>query len=489
VKKTHRFNQHLLLIVSLMAMVSASPLIARPLTVSASSAFAPEPPDYPADKSAFLQPIPANAPVDPNSTTAINNLVTRIGGGDNNFRVALGKWTYARYTINGSNYTLEDVYLSQAWGPTGFWLRHVPIPNDQVIKISNDSDGGLTIVDPVRKMEYSFWACKIDANGVWWRNASGYLECSSGEMFFTNGSGSSTVGEGARGAGIADSLGQIYPGELAAASINHALAYSVPGAALGPDPAIPAVHSDGQGTGAYPTTLPEGVRLRLKPSLWTDTYINSRTHDDGTPWTTTEQALARAARDYGLIMIDRSGSHHLWANFVGAYATDPYATIPGFEPSKRVASEYVRVWNANFMNSTNFEVVSPVNIPYVEANRRADADGDGISNTAESAWGWRNNTWVNDINNAANASQDWDSDGLTTLQEAQVLSKFHYMPSNPFESDSDHDGFSDSIEAANWSADPTDPFVTPNPAWPGLPTTANLALNKTVTSSWGTGSH
>lgn len=464
-----------------LAMGLAQPVAGALLGVS-------EPPDYPADKSAFLQAIPANAPVDPNSTTAINNLASQIGGSDNNFRVAIGKWTYARYTVNGSNYTLEDVYLSNAWGPTGYWLRHVPVPNDQVILISNDTDAGLTIVDPTRKMEYSFWACKIDHSGLWSRNGSGHYECSSGEMFFTNSSGSSAVGEGSRGSGIADSLGQLYPGELAAGSINHALAYSVPGNALGPDPAPPAVHSDGLGTGAYPITLPEGVRLRLKPSLWTDTYINSRIHDDGTPWTTTEQALARAARDYGLIIIDRSGAHHLWANFIGAYPTDPYTTIPGFEPAKRVQNQYVRVWNRDFMNSTNFEVVSPVTIPYVEADRRADYDGDGISNAAESAWGWRNNTWVNEMNNPANASQDWDNDGLTTLQEAQVLSKFHYMPSNPFDGDSDQDGYSDSVEAANWSADPTDPFITPDPSWPGLPTTTNLALNKPVTCSWGTGS-
>lgn len=448
----------------------------------------PEPADYPVDKSAFLQTIPVNAPVDPNSTTAINNLAAQIGGSDNNFRVQIGKWTYARYTVNGNNYTLEDIYLTEAWGPTGHWLRHVPVPNDQVMKASNDTDSAFTIVDPARKMEFSFWACTVNNSGLWQRNGSGYYECRSGEMFYTTGSGSSAVGEGSRGSGIADSLGQLYPGQLASGIINHALAYSVPGNALGPDPLSPAVHSDGLGTGTYPVTLPEGVRLRLKPSLWTDTYINSRLHDDGTPWTTTEQALARAARDYGLIIIDRSGAHHLWANYLGAYATDPYTNIPGFEPSKRVLNQYVRVWNRDFMNSTNFEVMSPVAITYIEADRRADYDGDGITNAAESAWGWRNSTWVNELNNPANASQDWDSDGLTNAQEAQLLSKFHYMPLSPFDTDSDHDGYSDSVEAVNWSADPTDPFIVPNPAWPGLPATTNKALNKSVTSSWGTGS-
>jgi PKD repeat protein len=35
-------------------------------------------------------------------------------------------------------------------------------------------------------------------------------------------------------------------------------------------------------------------------------------------------------------------------------------------------------------------------------------------------------------------------------------------------------------EAFNWSADPTNPFVVPDAAWPGLPTGENLALMKTV---------
>src|SRR5690349_4883266 len=141
---------------------SASLAIGLALPVAGALLGVPEPPDYAPDKSAFLQPIPANAPVDPNSTTAINNLTSQLGTGDNNFRVQIGKWTYARYNVNNGNYTLEDIYLAEAWGPTGHWLRHVPVPNDQVMKASNDTDSAFTIVDPVHKMEYSFWACKID---------------------------------------------------------------------------------------------------------------------------------------------------------------------------------------------------------------------------------------------------------------------------------------------------------------------------------------
>jgi len=53
------------------------------------------------------------------------------------------------------------------------------------------------------------------------------------------------------------------------------------------------------------------------------------------------------------------------------------------------------------------------------------------------------------------------------------------------DTDSDGDGYTDSEEVNDWSADPTNPFVTPDPAWPGMPVGPNLALGKPVSSSFG----
>jgi len=445
--------------------------------LAAGAAFAAvEPPDYPAAMCPWLQMIPYNAPIDPNSNALILDLKA-LAGNETRFRLQLGKWTMAKYTINGSNYNVEDVYLSTAWGPTGYWLRNVPIPTDQTLKVTKDSDAAIEIIDPIHGIEYTFWACTYDASGGWKRNRAGYLEAMTGEAVYLYGSGSSPVGEAARGCGIASSLGLILPGELAAGTVNHALAYFFPNPA--PDPCPPATHSDGGKFGTpvyYPNRLPESAVFRLKPSVWTDQAI------ENSGWNWTEKTLARAARDYGLYVSDNTGTHHIAANFYGAYPSDPYVDIPGVQPGDRVVNQYVRLWTPGLLDPANFEVIDTVTFPYIEDDRRADYDGDGIINAAETAWGYRDNTYYAQHQDPANGPVDWDNDGLTNAQECSLRNYFHYLTLNPYDADSDGDGYTDLQETNNWSADPTDPFVTPNPSWPGIPTGANLALNKSTTS-------
>ena len=446
---------------------------------------APEPPDYPAEHCVFLQPIPYDAPIDPYSDQLIQDLADVTYGQDDRFRLQLGKWTMAKYTVNGDNYQVEDVYLSKAWGVTGYWLRDVPIPTDQTLKVTPDSDAAIEIIDPNHGIEYTFWACSYNnRDNTWKRNKDGYLEASMGEAIYLNGSGSSPVGEAARGCGIASSLGLVLPGELEAGTVNHALAYFFPNPA--PDPCPPATHSDGGNFGTpvyYPNRLPETAVFRLKPSVWTDEAIENATHTDGTPWNWTEKTLAYAARDYGLYVTDNTGAHHVVANTYLAYPSDPYETIEGCEPDGRVLNQYVRLWNHHFVDTANFEVIDTVTFPYIQDDRRADYDGDGVLNAAESAWGWRDYTWYDETNDPSNGLLDWDADGLTNAQECELLQHFAYLPLNPFDADSDNDGYPDADEAFDWSADPTNPYIVPDPAWPGMPSGENVALNKTVTSS------
>ena len=448
----------------------------------------PEPPDYPADKCVFLQPIPYDAPIDPNSDALIQDLVTQAGS-TSYFRMNIGSWTMSVYHINGSSYQLEDVYLSEAWYPTGYWLRDVPFPTDQTLKVTNDTDANFSIIDPNYGMEYNLWAPLYDpVTYEVKRNASGFYEARNGGMVYANGSGSSPLGVGHRGCGIAHSVGLIYPGELAAGTVYHALPYSFSDPAA--DPCPPATHSDGGEFGElnYPDRLPESAVFRLKPSVWTDEAIENAVAPDSTPWNHTEKTLAYAMRDYGLYVTDNAGNHHVQANHWRVYGEDPYLSIPGCETENREGSgEVVKIWRhyEYFLNPDNFEALDRVSFPYPEGEQELDYDNDGIINSAETAWGYRDSTYYPEHTDPANGPLDWDGDGLTNAQECQLRNQFRYIPLNPFEVDTDGDGYTDYQEAFDWSADPTNPFHVPDPAWPGMPTGSNLALNKPAASTFG----
>lgn len=436
---------------------------------------------WPDDKCVFEQMIPYDVALDPYSVELMTDLRDLIGT-RNKTRLALSSWTNANYHINGTSYQLEDVYLSNAWHPVGYFLRDVPFPTDQTLRVTpRDTDHNISMTDVVHGIEYSLWRPKVDSSNVLIRNAAGYYEAENGHYVQLNTSGSSPIACGPRGPSIAHSVGLIFPEELEAGAINHALAYSI--AAPAWDPCPPATYSDGNdfGSNIYPDRLPESAVFRLKPSIWADAVIDSQA------WSLTEKAMAKAARDYGIYITDNTGSAHFYANNIYAYPGavecneyDPYATIDGTECTNRNKSDksFAWLWPAGFIGPDNFEVPDRIWFPYPRDDRWLDYDGDGITNAAEIAWGYRNSTFYDEINDPSNGPLDWDNDGLTNAQECQLRSYFRYIPLNPLDTDSDGDGYSDYEEANNWSADPTNSFVVPNPSWPGMPTTSNLALGK-----------
>ena len=438
-----------------------------------------EPPNYPQDKCAFLQTIPYDASIDPYSNQLIQDLVDNACS--TRMRFNIGSWTQSTYYVNGNNYQLEDVYLSESWYDMGHWLRDVPFPTDQSLKCTDDSDGNFSIIDTARGMEWNLWAPNYNYSTLeLTRNSSGYYEARNGGAMYLEGSGSTPVGNAHRGCGIALSLGTVFPGELAAGTINHALCYSFTEPAA--DPCPPATKNDGGGTGStgYPNRLPEAAAFRLKPSVWTDNAI------ENSGWNHTEKALAYAARDYGMYVTDYAGCHHIQGNHWRVYGYDPYLSIPGCGMSNRESSgEVVKFWPENFLSTSNFEVLDTIHFPYPQGDQAADYDGDGIINAAEVAWGYRNSTYYDQVDDSSNGPLDWDSDGLTNAEECELRSHFRQLPLNPYDSDSDGDGYTDYEEAYDWSADPTNYWVTPDPSWPGMPSGTNLALNKSASSTFG----
>ena len=450
---------------------------------------------WPAENNVMYRPIPQEWGIDPYSDQLISDLESMMG--NDQVRLALGDWTMSNYLINGSNYQLEDIYVSTGYCPIGQWINDVPFPTDQVVKCTpeSDTDDNTDITDAAHGVEYSFWRIDHDGDGTWVRNSSGYYECENAGFVFTNSSGGNPMSCSLRGPSLSHTVGLIYPEELEAGLIDHGLMSAIPGPASLVIP--PATKTDGDefGNEEYPDRLPEIAVYRLKPSIWTDTAIENATHEDSTPWNYTEKVVAKAARDYGIWITDNSGTNHLYANCLYAYpgaepcnANDPYESIEGTNCAYRNNSEtYTRLWDVGFVCPDNFEVMDTIYEPYPKADRYLDYDGDGMLNAHETAFGYHDYGWYPQHNDASNGPLDWDNDGISNADECRLMSNFRNQTLNPLDPDTDGDGYTDYEEAYNWSADPTNSFVVPDPAWPGLPGGANFALGKTTSGSWGNG--
>ena len=444
---------------------------------------------WPADKNVMYRPIPQELGIDPYSDQLMADIEKMMK--NNELRLALGSWTMSNYVINGTNYQLEDIYVSSGYCPIGQWINDVPFPTDQVVKCTpeSDTDDNTDITDPLHKLEYSFWRINHDSNGVWQRNAQGYYECENAGFVSTNSSGGNPMSCSLRGPSLSHTVGLIYPEELEAGLVDHGLCSAIPGPASLVIP--PATKTDGDefGRDEYPDRLPEIAVYRLKPSIWTDQAIEAM------DWNYTEKIVAKAARDYGIWITDNSGTVHIYGNCVFAYpdadlcnANDPWQYIDGTDCTHRNTSKtYARLWGTHFINSTNFEVMDTIQEPYPKADRYLDYDGDGMLNAHETAFGYHDSGWYPQHNDPSNGPLDWDNDGLTNAEECQLRSDFRNQTLNPLDADTDGDGYSDYEEAYDWSADPTNQFVVPDPAWPGLPSGPNLALGKSTSGSWDNG--
>ncbi|RMG84227.1 MAG: hypothetical protein D6708_17315 [Candidatus Dadabacteria bacterium] len=171
-----------------------------------------------------------------------------------------------------------------------------------------DQDNHLIVLDLVTRCEYDFWQFRwVDGRAV----------ASWGNAISLDSDGIYQGGLSTRGSGFAFLGGLIWPDELAAGRIEHALVFNYPYTRAG-GPVAPATATDGvwdgtepeiralAGPGALP--MPEGARLQLDPGLDLDSL-------ELTPY---EKAIARALQEYGMFLADTGGS-----SGIGLYAIDP----------------------------------------------------------------------------------------------------------------------------------------------------------------------
>ncbi len=281
--------------------------------------------------SVFYEQIPANAMVDPNSPTMVGSLVDQANQA---FVIAVKEWTVPVYYAD-ENTSRQEVKLTAGWAPKG-QLNNVPVPD--FAEPDPEADGSMVIIDETTGCVYDFWEMRY-RNGKWkasWGNA---LPLASEGIF--------PKGFSARGSGFELLQGVIWPQELEAGEINHALIFSYDHTKAG-GPVAPATESDGTSTEAW--AIPEGALVQLDPALDLTTLgLNEY-----------EMTIARALQQYGMYCADDGGGLQLYAINPVSCRTNPYENIWGDQTYiylDKIPADRFRVLKLGPQNDTEPQLV------------------------------------------------------------------------------------------------------------------------------------
>jgi hypothetical protein len=193
-------------------------------------------------------------------------------------------------------------------------VQNVPIPENA--QPGEDTDARMIIIDKVTHTEYDL--SKAQRTDTGW---------TTGTVSVYNILWDATpVMHSSRGSGIPAYAGLLRPWEIQQGRIEHALAFGYT------EPAVeqcvfPASKTDGESSLYF--AIPEGARLQLDPSL-TDADFDQMGLDK------TGKIIARALQEYGMILVDDSGSLKI---YVEDLINNPYATEEWTDPDLNLTKE------------------------------------------------------------------------------------------------------------------------------------------------------
>jgi len=283
-----------------------------------------------APDSFWYTPIPANAPLHPDSAHYVTEILRQK------------KAYYGTVSINTHSYS-SPVFIATKDTPTvrvAFWdCQHkghpdpnlepqwsaVPIPAEA--EQAEGTDAEMTIYQPSSDTLWEFWqARKVD--GKWqacWGGRMQHVSKNPGyweKYYGTTASGLPFLG------------GQITAEELQRGEIKHALGFSLVDAEDSKIFSWPANRSDGSNKKKEPYWICEGQRFRLDPSINVDAL---KMHPVG-------KVIAKAAQKYGFVVWDKAGALTLRAQNSKSYTRlglpDPYAALFNKTPAYAILANF-----------------------------------------------------------------------------------------------------------------------------------------------------
>lgn len=278
------------------------------------------------------EPLPANAPLDSESTALIGKFDADVAAEQT---AADGPW------INTTSYSIP-IYTVPADKPTVMvkLVDHAPVtalssawsavPLPPNAKPAAGTDGALVIWQPSTDRLWEFWRLAHDAEGwhAWWGGAMQHASSNPG-VYDAEAWPGAVPWWGTSASSLSLAGGLITLEDLERGEINHALELAIPERRAGIY-ASPAHRSDGKSSN--PLSLPEGAHLRLNPNLnLAALHLPHLT-----------LMIAEAAQRYGIFLTDGSGVIAFDAQDPIPTGAEPYAGPSGYfegkHPNKLLAS-------------------------------------------------------------------------------------------------------------------------------------------------------
>lgn len=255
--------------------------------------------NYFAADSIWNTPLSVTATVDPRSGAWVSQLDAAVTG----------------VSMNSSTWT-TTVYNA----PTGTPTTNIAITNNgKTLTVpwqsswvpTSDSDAHIAIIDDATKCLYEFQSF----------NKAGKTAIASASYHVATGSGSHVAGPAHSGGEMSYLAGMITPQDMSAGVIDHALRFAIPNNA--PTFVYPGTRSDGSTLAG----VPEGIRMRLDPSV--------DVNDPSLGLTSSQKMVARALQTYGGFNADKSSSFSLYARSTADGTT--YSSTPPSLPDSLVS--------------------------------------------------------------------------------------------------------------------------------------------------------
>lgn len=278
----------------------------------------------------WYQPLPADAPLHPQSEAFKADFLRQKAAYFGTVAVNTKEYSSPVYTVEPTTPTVKvtewDCQKKGYSAPelAAQWTA-VPIPSHAVP--SKGTDAEMTIYQPSTDTIWEFWQAR-KVGGQWQACWGGRLQ---------NASLSNGIFPGHYGT-TATSLpfigGQITAEELKAGEIKHVMGISLVEAEHKNIYSWPANRSDGLNPQNAPNRIPEGLRLRLDPTV----------NVDSLPMSNAGKIIAKAAQKYGFVVWDKAGALGIRMQNSATYTSlgqaDPYPALFGWKPNYAVLNGF-----------------------------------------------------------------------------------------------------------------------------------------------------
>lgn len=297
-------------------LAGLSPQVAAQPAHPARPVFAPD--------SFWYRPIPADVPLNPNSSAYVAEFQRQYRTYYNDVGINTVAYSTPVYTVDAQTRTVPVTqWICQGTHDAGLARQWAAVPMPPYAQPADGTDGEMTVYQPSSDSLWEFWQAR-QVDGQW-------QACWGGGM--TNVSKNDGIWApryGVAATGLPFAPGQVTVQELRSGTIRHVMGIALVDAEKSTVISWPANRSDGNNPTGVPNRIPEGLRFRLDPKVNVDAL---KIHPIA-------KIIAKAAQTYGFVVWDKAGAISLRFENPKPYTiagqANPYVALFNGTPSYAV---------------------------------------------------------------------------------------------------------------------------------------------------------